>query len=89
MESGTSAADTLTGATSADVHTGYGHPGDGMSSKERHGGKGKHVGSGLEGVGANSSDPIAQRGLNQDHETGYKMGSAGIENLTGAEGKAQ
>ncbi|KAI0746956.1 hypothetical protein C8Q80DRAFT_809936 [Daedaleopsis nitida] len=31
-----SAADTLTGATSADVHAGYGHPGQGMSSAEMH-----------------------------------------------------
>ncbi|KAF5385894.1 hypothetical protein D9615_002589 [Tricholomella constricta] len=32
----TSAADTLTGATSADVDRGIGHPISGMSSKERH-----------------------------------------------------
>ncbi|KAK6430898.1 hypothetical protein LTR95_012943 [Oleoguttula sp. CCFEE 5521] len=30
----TSAADTIGGATSADVHTGLGHPGQGQSSKE-------------------------------------------------------
>ena len=35
-----SAGDTLTGATSADVHGGLGHPGSGMSSAEvRHDGK--------------------------------------------------
>ncbi|KAI9065625.1 hypothetical protein FKP32DRAFT_1567596 [Trametes sanguinea] len=32
----TSAADTLTGATSRDVHDGLGHPGSGMSSAEMH-----------------------------------------------------
>ena len=33
-------SDTLTGATSADVHSGLGHPGQGMSSKElRHDGQ--------------------------------------------------
>lgn len=36
----TRASDTLTGATSADVHDGLGHPGQGMSSKElRHDGQ--------------------------------------------------
>ncbi|CCL99777.1 uncharacterized protein FIBRA_01799 [Fibroporia radiculosa] len=36
----TTAGDTLTGATSADVHSGLGHPGAGMSSAEyRHDGK--------------------------------------------------
>ncbi|KAI0646468.1 hypothetical protein C8Q79DRAFT_1000775 [Trametes meyenii] len=30
------AADTLTGATSQDVHGGYGHPGSGMTSAELH-----------------------------------------------------
>ncbi|OBZ78210.1 hypothetical protein A0H81_02483 [Grifola frondosa] len=32
----TMAGDTLTGATSQDVHGGYGHPGSGMSSAEMH-----------------------------------------------------
>ncbi|KAG2101537.1 hypothetical protein BD769DRAFT_187115 [Suillus cothurnatus] len=36
----TRASDTLVGATSADVHDGLGHPGQGMSSKElRHDGQ--------------------------------------------------
>ncbi|TKA71872.1 hypothetical protein B0A49_00840 [Cryomyces minteri] len=46
----TSASDTLGGATSADVHTGYGHPGQGQTSSELHGRK--RDGAGLEGVGA-------------------------------------
>ena len=57
----TSAADTLGGATSADVHTGYGHPGQGMTSNElRH--DGKHTaskdGSGLVGTGAGHTSEL-------------------------------
>jgi len=49
--SGTSSAqDTITGATSADVHTGLGHPGQGQSSSELHDGSKKS--GGLQGVGA-------------------------------------
>ncbi|KAK5005433.1 hypothetical protein LTR16_000524 [Cryomyces antarcticus] len=51
----TSASDTLGGATSADVHTGYGHPGQGQTSSElRNDGQHsrKRDGAGLEGVGA-------------------------------------
>ena len=36
-ETWTSAQDTIGGATSADVHTGYGHPGSGQTGKEIHG----------------------------------------------------
>lgn len=71
----TSAADTLTGASSSDVNTGIGKPVDGQSSKElRHDG-GKSQGSGLEGVGATTSqssinphDPVHanQRALDKD-----------------------
>lgn len=46
----TSAADTIVGATSSDVHTGLGHPGQGQTSSELH-----HTGTrsaGLEGTGA-------------------------------------
>lgn len=49
------ATDTIGGTTSADVHTGLGHPGSGMTSQEiRHDGeKGrKNPGKSLEGVGA-------------------------------------
>ncbi|KAM0326132.1 hypothetical protein ACHAQA_006725 [Verticillium albo-atrum] len=55
------ASETLGGATSADVHTGLGHPGAGMTSQEQHGGKRKSDGNGLEGVGANAVDPIRQQ----------------------------
>lgn len=52
----TSAESTLGGATSADVHTGLGKPGQGQTSQELHGGKaGEGRGGGLAGVGANAS----------------------------------
>ncbi|KAL3954743.1 hypothetical protein ACCO45_010306 [Purpureocillium lilacinum] len=66
------ASDTLPGATSADVHRGLGHPGQGMTSQELHGGKRKKDGAGLEGVGANASDPAHERGFDRDYETGYR-----------------
>ena len=54
----TTASSTLGGATSGDVHTGFGHPGEGQTSNElRHDGQhtrknvGGH-GGGLAGVGA-------------------------------------
>ena len=54
----TSAANAVPGATSADVHTGLGHPGSGQTSNElRHDG-GKHRnadGAGLQGVGASGA----------------------------------
>ncbi|KAI4145918.1 MAG: hypothetical protein LQ340_006123 [Diploschistes diacapsis] len=48
-----SASDTLGGATSRDVHTGYGHPGQGQTSADA-----KHArtqGQGLVGVGASGA----------------------------------
>lgn len=78
-KSGSDAAqDTLIGASSADVHTGLGHPGSGQSSKElRHDGQSgrKAPGAGLEGVGAtvqqdtiDAHDPAfaGQRALGKD-----------------------
>jgi len=53
------ASDTLSGATSADVHTGLGHPGQGQTSTElRHDGEHhrKKQGGGLIGVGAGSME---------------------------------
>jgi len=48
-----SASSTLTGADSASVHTGLGHPGSGMTSQELHdGSRGKGQGRGLVGTGA-------------------------------------
>lgn len=51
----TAASDTIGGSTSADVHTGLGHPGSGQTSTElRHGGEHtatKSRGAGVEGLG--------------------------------------
>ena len=62
----TSASDTLGGSTSADVHTGLGHPGSGQTSSElRHDGEhhrknaGGH-GGGLAGVGASGVESSNQ-----------------------------
>ncbi len=41
---GASASSTISGATSADVHTGLGHPGSGQTSQELHGGHRKKEG---------------------------------------------
>lgn len=71
-----SAADSLSGSSSADVHTGAGHPGAGQTS----GGHRKREGAGLEGVGASASDPIKDQGLDRDHEQGPK--SAGLKSAT-------
>lgn len=73
-ESNPSAADTIQGSTSADVHTGLGHPGSGQTSSEiRHDGShtSKKQSSGLEGVGARVDDKMdtidaKQRGLERD-----------------------
>lgn len=84
----TSASDTLGGATSGDVYTGYGHPGQGQTSSElRHDGEHhrKRQGGGLESVGVSSGRGIAservderQRGLEHDYPGGSK-GSAEAE----------
>lgn len=55
----TSASDTLIGSTSADVHTGLGHPGSGQTSQEMHDGSKQR--GGLEGVGASLSDPVREQ----------------------------
>ncbi|CAN9098575.1 unnamed protein product [Alternaria alternata] len=48
------ASDTLQGATSGDVHTGLGHPGQGQTSQELHDGSRK--GQGLTGLAGNVKD---------------------------------
>jgi hypothetical protein len=50
-----SASDTLQGATSADVHTGLGHPGQGQTSSELHDGS-RGGGQGLAGLAGNVKD---------------------------------
>jgi len=62
----TNAIDTLGGATSGDVHTGLGHPGQGqLATEERHEGKhtAKREGAGLEGLAQGGS------GLRDDGNT--------------------
>ncbi|KAH6682013.1 hypothetical protein B0J14DRAFT_228790 [Halenospora varia] len=70
-ETWTSAQDTIGGATSADVHTGYGHPGQGQTSNELHG-TGKKEKSGLSGVGAYQNDTVRERGQDIDFPRGTK-----------------
>ena len=57
------------GATSADVHSGYGHPGQGQTSSElRHEGQhtSKKVGAGLEGAGAQGGSGLREDGMNRE-----------------------
>jgi len=93
----TSTASTLSGATSADVHTGLGHPGQGQTSTEiRHDGQHtrKRVGAGLEGVGASGVSGVderydpSQRGLERDEALGGQhgdKGSLGAEDIVPAD----
>ncbi|PLN86680.1 hypothetical protein BDW42DRAFT_158288 [Aspergillus taichungensis] len=89
---GTSAGDTLMGATSKDVNRGLGQPASGQTSAELHhdGQHGrKHHGSGLEGVGANKPDRFertmpSQRGYERDEAQGGQHGDKGF---LGAEDK--
>jgi hypothetical protein len=88
-ETRTSAQDTIGGATSADVHSGYGHPGSGQTSKELHGDgnfPGKREKNGLAGVGANQSDVFREWGQDIDFPTGTKAkSSVNREDIVGAE----
>jgi len=91
----TSATDTLGGATSGDVHTGFGHPGQGQTSQELHQGGGAGGGreGGLAGVGsgeAASGNQMAdervqagQRGL--EKEEGQFAGTRGDKGAEAAE----
>ena len=76
-ENWTSAQDTVGGAISADVPTGYGHPGSGLTSQELHG-TGKKERSGLSGVGADQSDPVRESGLDVDLPEGTR-GKSGVD----------
>lgn len=81
----TSAQDTIGGATSADVHTGLGHPGSGQTSNELRG-DGRKDRNGLTGVGADQTDSFRERGLDIDHPKGTR-GKSGEnrEDIPGAE----
>ncbi|KAI1071515.1 hypothetical protein LB507_004898 [Fusarium sp. FIESC RH6] len=79
------ASATLGGATSADVHTGLGKPAAGQTSQELHGTEKKNR-SGLEGVGANPSDPIHAMDADRDHPTNYRgKGGENALDYAGAE----
>lgn len=90
----TSALDTLGGATSADVHTGYGHPGSGQTSSEiRHEGKsgrdrerlglvGQAGGSGVTG-----EESIDIKRLQKDHQGGHITEREHNVSLDGAESR--
>ncbi|KUJ20881.1 uncharacterized protein LY89DRAFT_638532 [Mollisia scopiformis] len=86
-ETWTSASDTIGGATSADVHTGYGHPGSGQTSNELHGVRKKEK-NGLAGVGADPTNTFRERGQDIDFPKGTKGKSGTLEerqNVPGAE----
>ena len=88
----TTADSTLGGSTSAAVHTGLGHPGQGQTATEiRHEGKHKREreGAGLEGVGATGGSGMvdervtpSQRALERDEAA---SGQRGDKTLSGAE----
>ncbi len=64
----------MTGATSADVHTGIGHPGQGQSSSElRHDSKAHSGGGGLQGVGASGAGSASD-----DARNWVDMSEAGV-----------
>ncbi len=69
-ETWTSASDTIGGATSADVHTGLGHPGSGQTSSELRSGNSERAG--LEGRGVAGGDSFAERGLDTDRSKGVR-----------------
>lgn len=74
------ASETISGATSADVHTGYGHPGQGQTSSElRHDKSGGQGLTGLTSTGTSNDktagrDPAFanQRNLEEDVPTGQR-----------------
>ncbi|EAW07151.1 uncharacterized protein ACLA_018550 [Aspergillus clavatus NRRL 1] len=82
----TSAEQTLTGATSKDVHKGLGHPGSGQTNNEiKHEGAHhrKHNGSGLEGVGSYRQDKFErrmpeQRGIEREEAQSGHHGDKGV-----------
>src|ERR1700712_3454417 len=66
------AQDSISGATSKDVHVGLGHPGSGQPASQKNFHKER---SGLEGRGGNRGDWVKERGLDRDHQKGGKLTS--------------
>jgi hypothetical protein len=83
-ETWTRAEDTLGGATSADVHQGYGHPRQGQTSNELKGG-GRKERSGLERRGGDPNAGYVPKGADRDHES-VRAEERQLD-LTGAEDK--
>lgn len=82
-ETWTDASSTITGATSADVHTGLGKPIAGQTSSELR--DGRHERSGLTGL-AGENDPIRERGQDIDFPKGTKgVSGSNREDILGAE----
>lgn len=79
----TNASDTITGATSGDVHTGLGHPGQGQSSNEMRNDGGKTRGGGLQGVGATGAGSAGEQGSDR---ADFSTSVAGATQKTGGEG---
>jgi len=78
-----SAQATIPGATSADVHTGLGHPGQGQTSQELHHDglkSNKKAGAGITGVasGAQSYDTVDKRDPN--HADQRVIDKEGVDN---------
>lgn len=94
-EGATKASDTLTGATSADVHTGLGKPIDGQSSAEQHNDGKTHrardnqglQGQAEGGSGLHGDDSAEARKLQSEHQEGVKTGREHNVSLDGAETK--
>lgn len=85
-ESTYTAADSFPGATSADVHTGLGHPGQGQVASDSK----QHSGSvGIRGTQASGINPVSersnpgQRGL--EREMGDRAGKDTVTDTLGAE----
>ncbi|KAH7358718.1 hypothetical protein B0T11DRAFT_340963 [Plectosphaerella cucumerina] len=83
QRTGAAASDTLIGATSADVHQGLGHPGSGQTSQELHDGSKRRAG--LEGVGANLTDPVREQRADVSVPPGARGKSGNAADIPGAE----
>jgi len=80
----------MPGATSADVHTGYGHPGQGQTSSDSN--KGKKEGQSLQGLaeggsGIHGDENAEARRLQKDHVSGPASSREHNISLDGAETK--
>jgi len=80
----------MPGATSGDVHTGYGHPGQDQTSSEKR--DNKKQGQGLAGLaeggsGIHGDENAEARKLQKDHESGPTTSKEHNVSLDGAESK--